>query len=554
MNSKAKVGLIVDNCDQTRQIMELINYSHDSSVYEISHLIVQDIPKKRLFELMGKTSIADKISAGSFKIITKIEEYFVKSNPQYKKLLPFFKKYSIKDLKLPVIKVSPEISESGYVFRYSKNDLQRIKAEGIELLVRCGSGILRGEVLNICEKGIISFHHADNRVNRGSPPGFWEVLERQKSTGFIIQILNDELDGGDVLFRGNIATSYLYTLNKIKLYRRANIFMHKTLENLFEDTGQKRFYRKEPYSHMLYRLPSLAKQSEYIFKTGFHILKKVIRKIFGKRLRWSVAYQFIDEWRGVALWKSKVIENPPNRFLADPFILFHEDKHYCFLEDYNYSSQKGRISVYEINYSGEKDLGVALEEDFHLSYPYLIKDNNNLYMCPETHDTRDIRIYKCIDFPNKWELEKILITDVTAADTSIFKIDSKWWMLTNIDTSNIGDHDSELHIFSAEELLSDKWTPHPLNPVLFDSRRARNGGFIADKGKIYRVFQKQGWDLYGEAFGVAEITEINGDDYQEEVIFEVSPKFHNKAIGTHTLNYHRGLLATDFLVFSDIKK
>ena len=70
------------------------------------------------------------------------------------------------------------------------------------------------------------------------------------------------------------------------------------------------------------------------------------------------------------------------------------------------------------------------------------------------------------DFPNKWELEKILITDVTAADTSIFKIDSKWWMLTNIDTSNIGDHDSELHIFSAEELLSDKWTPHPLNPVL----------------------------------------------------------------------------------------
>ena len=152
---------------------------------------------------MGKTSITDKISAGSFKIITKIEEYFVKSNPQYKKLLPFFKKYSIKDLKLPIIKVSPEISESGYVFRYSKNDLQRIKAEGIELLVRCGSGILRGEVLNICEKGIISFHHADNRVNRGSPPGFWEVLERQKalvsSYKYLMMSLTEAMYSGVIL-------------------------------------------------------------------------------------------------------------------------------------------------------------------------------------------------------------------------------------------------------------------------------------------------------------------------------------------------------------------
>ena len=63
------------------------------------------------------------------------------------------------------------------------------------------SGILKGEILKLTKFGVISFHHGDNRFYRGGPSGFWEVFNNELSSGFIIQRLNDELDGGMVLFR-----------------------------------------------------------------------------------------------------------------------------------------------------------------------------------------------------------------------------------------------------------------------------------------------------------------------------------------------------------------
>ena len=38
-------------------------------------------------------------------------------------------------------------------------------------------------------------------------------------------------------------------------------------------------------------------------------------------------------------------------------------------------------------------------------------------MIPESSENGDIRLYKSIDFPHKWEFEKQLMVDVDAADT-----------------------------------------------------------------------------------------------------------------------------------------
>ena len=121
--------------------------------------------------------------------------------------------------------------------------------------------------------------------------------------------------------------------------------------------------------------------------------------------------------------------------------------------------------------------------------------------------------------------------------------------MTNISTSHI-DHASELHIFSSDNPLSDNWTPHPLNPVLFNALIARNGGFISDMGKQYRVFQKQGFDLYGESLGVSRIVKLTDSDYEEVCEFEVVPKFFKKIKGTHTYNFSDGLLVLDTVEIS----
>ena len=141
--------------------------------------------------------------------------------------------------------------------------------------------------------------------------------------------------------------------------------MHKTLEMIFSKESRIHIYPKKPYDQKLYKIPSIFKQMQYLYRTGKYLSLKIIRKLLGRKFRWSIAYQFNNQWRDITLNKSKIIKNPKNRFLADPFLLKKNNKNYCFLEDFDYSLGKGVISVFEINKDGYQDLGVVLEEDFH---------------------------------------------------------------------------------------------------------------------------------------------------------------------------------------------
>ena len=152
--------------------------------------------------------------------------------------------YDLNEFNIKSILIKPLVSKSGVVFRYSNEDIEKIKNENLDILTRCGSGIQRGKILNIFTVGIISFHHADNYINRGGPPGFWEVYNKEKVTGFIIQILKDELDGGDVLVRGNIH-KILYLYNQAALYTKSNIFMHKAIESINENNFKMNFKPKK---------------------------------------------------------------------------------------------------------------------------------------------------------------------------------------------------------------------------------------------------------------------------------------------------------------------
>ena len=219
----------------------------------------------------------------------------------------------------------------------------------------------------------------------------------------------------------------------------------------------------------------------------------------------------------------------------------------CFVEDYSYISQRGCISAYEIDAEGYRELGPVVDEPFHLSYPFLIEYENQLYMCPETNRNKDIRLYRCEDFPGKWVYHKTLIENVVASDTNIFRKGNKWWMMTNIDSSALGDNVSEVHIFYSDAPDSNTWTPHSKNPVIFDSGFARNGGLIVEGEKVFRVFQKQGFDMYGQAMGVSLIEGLSDEDYRESVVFEIPPKFFKGISGTHSLAYKDGLLAIDFV-------
>ena len=77
--------------------------------------------------------------------------------------------------------MAPLVSKSGLVFRYRDEDIRAIRHLNFDLLLHFGSGILRGDILIAARFGILSFHHADNKINRGQPAGFWEVYFRQEA-------------------------------------------------------------------------------------------------------------------------------------------------------------------------------------------------------------------------------------------------------------------------------------------------------------------------------------------------------------------------------------
>ena len=190
---KAKIGIIVDSLNSSKQIFDFIKASKNSKNYEVSHLIVQKCNTKNNLSLIEKSKnylkkkgIKKFLSAISFKLVTKLESIIFK---RFKKFSKFFDKYSLKELKLQIIEVEPNISENGLFYNYNEEDLKKIESLNLNLLIRGGSGILKGKILDICKNGIISFHHGDNDFYRGGPPGFWEIINRDIRTGFIIQRL-----------------------------------------------------------------------------------------------------------------------------------------------------------------------------------------------------------------------------------------------------------------------------------------------------------------------------------------------------------------------------
>jgi methionyl-tRNA formyltransferase len=553
---KKKVGILINSTRVSKQINDLLQLSLESSNYEITTLIVNNLDNNNgnmisnIFSQINRRGLLKFLSITVFKIICKIESFAVK---RLSKFSAFYDKYELFENQYEVINVKPLVSKSGFEYRYEKLDIEKIKNANLDLLIRAGSGILKGEILTVCPNGIISFHHGDNDTNRGGPPGFWEVYERKPRTGFIIQRLKEELDGGDVLYKGFIATSWYYSLNLTKLYEISNQFFYRVIDDVTSDKPSLSVQKKSPYSNPLYKVPSLFQSTVYLIKTTKIFLEKIFREVSGKNYQWSVAYQFVDSWQDVALWRSTKIPNPQNRFLADPFVIYRNGEHYCFVEDYDHTIKRGGISVYKITSGSNEELGSALIEDFHLSYPYLFEFEGELYMCPETSEKREIRIYKCVDFPLKWVFHKTVMRDISAADTAIFPYGDKWWIFTNLDKSLVKDYGSQLHIFYGTDPFTENWTPHYKNPVIFDSLKARNGGLIIEEDAIYRTYQRQGFNIYGEGVGVAKINTLTTSEYSEEVIFEAVPRFFKNLKGTHTYNFHRGLLVFDYCEITKIK-
>ena len=153
---------------------------------------------------------------------------------------------------------------------------------------------------------------------------------------------------------------------------------------------------------------------------------------------------------------------------------------------------------------------------------------------PETKRNKTIELYRCVEFPLKWEFERVIIDDLQAVDATLHELDGMWWLFCNIGGQDFSSND-ELHLFYAKTPFGP-WTPHKLNPVKSDVRSARPAGrlFYQD-GDLYRPSQDCSVRM-GGAIVMNRITRLTPEDFKEEVVARIDPTWRKGMLGTHTIN------------------
>lgn len=157
--------------------------------------------------------------------------------------------------------------------------------------------------------------------------------------------------------------------------------------------------------------------------------------------------------------------------------------------------------------------GIAIDEPFHLSYPYVFKMDNEYYLIPESTNDLSVRLYRAINFPNEWEYIGNLLSGHHYIDPSIFYYNNKWWLY-------VYSHIGILNLYYSDDLL-DGWRPHPMNPIVkFNDNIARPGGRVFTyRGRLYRLAQDCD-PTYGLQVFAHEIIELTKDHYKEKLALE----------------------------------
>jgi len=561
-NRKLRIGIISSGTVLSVYHADFLRWCLSHPGIELSHLIVM---RERTVDT-HRSNDCDEHSARSasraktflspslnmVRALGSIEEAALRAWTPHRQ---YVSDLDVSDLVPSTLYVATSLSLSDHTRCFKADDVTKINELDLDLLIMPLGGNLTGEILKAARLGIIAVQYSDNRSVSDTHPGFWDVYFQNATTGFSFALLAEDAISGIPLRQGRCSTKVFWKYNEASLFQRSMYHLKRLVEEIVE---------KDSLPAPLPQLPSTGRSTQpptfvQALRYGGNVARRALGKVRTKLLRrvgwdfrWRVAY-VPTNWADAVLCRGIEIKNPPLHFLADPFVVSREGKHYCFVEDYRYKAGKADIAVYELAAEGAIRLGTAITERFHLSFPYLFTYNGELYMCPETAGNKDVRIYRCVAFPLQWRLEKIILSDIYAADTMLFEQDGRWWMLTNVDPFGTGDHGSELWAFYADSPLSTEWTPHEQNPVLIDASCARNAGLVRQDGKLYRVSQSQGFDFYGQRSRINQIIELTSTAYVEECAITIRPDFKPKAKGTHHLHSNGSMTAFDYIAYDNFR-
>jgi len=531
--NKLKVAILINSYTQPVWSAELIERLQKSSACEVIAYVLPENPPEKI--------------GNSKRLLTN---------------LPFmlYKLYSLVDRRIFNIKKKDpfravvidrkEIHEVRLLVQRTRfRDMIKEEHLGIlqdlkpDILVRLGFRILTGPILNMAKFGVWSYHHADNKVNRGGPAGLWEVINREATTGITLQILSESLDGGRVLYRGLSKTyPWSWYRNKINYYWKSVFILPREVERLAKFGEEAFFVSKQSinpelnfYTYPLYRKPNNGQMLLFFASHFRHFILKLWSNLFFEEY-WQIG--ILNMLKSRELRNAKYLVPPRNTLWADPFYINVEEQQaeYIFFEKQN-QGKRGVIEYFKRSIGEKQYEGPfpALKQPFHLSFPNVFKHQGDFFMLPEAGESHELTLYRADVFPHKWKPFRTLLKG-TFVDPVLFRQNGLLWLFVNKTEHALGKAADELHIYYNEEGDFKSWTSHPLNPVVSDIRRSRNAGNVLQttNGLTYRVSQKIE-KYYGEAVNLNMIITLSKTDYREVWQEELLPAMTSNMNGLHTL-------------------
>lgn len=154
----------------------------------------------------------------------------------------------------------------------------------------------------------------------------------------------------------------------------------------------------------------------------------------------------------------------------------------------------------------------------HRSYPFLFRHAGRTYLVPESTATRSVDLYVCEAFPDRWRWVRRLLEGVDAADTTLLEHDGRWWLFTSVRAE--GEDGRALALFHADDPVTGRWTPHPVNAerryagAPFSTGRCAGPFVRATDGALLRPVH---WSQrhYGEGVRLMRVETLNAEVYQE---------------------------------------
>lgn len=428
-------------------------------------------------------------------------------------------------------------------------NIWQAKIAALRLDVAFVLGDLESKTLeSVARFGVWRFQFGEERELHNGLEGFREVADGQAMTTIRL-IAALAADGEQLLYESRSRTApFSATRNQEKLLRRAAKLPGRVLKELHRSTAA-----------VLPQAPGRAlpgpdrapaadlKMMPSLINIGGRIVLRCLQKLFYVE-QWFIAYSFSnDDGETPAPGRSSCLMPPTDRFWADPFPLLHDGRHYIFFEELVFAEGKAHISVIEVDHNGPCSRPQrVLERPYHLSYPFLVEEEGQLFMVPETGANGTVELYRCLHFPDRWIFEKELLKVPGCVDATLHYADEKWWMFVNLGDAGDGDYD-EMHIYHADNLCGE-WQAHRLNPVKSDVRNARPAGRLFERnGALYRPAQI-GVPLYGSGISINRILKLSTEEFLEQEVGRILPQRTGNFLGVHTLNQAGKLSVVDGFV------